>query len=242
MTEEYFVPPHIRTSEAFPELFDEEELETWLSDIENFDAAVLMGVPESEAELFAEESEQILGHESLGDADIYAYEDIGEKLGTSYSEIDHEGSPSRIGDIEWMNEYFGEDRDIAVISFDYNVRTGLEIDRRIDGQETHGQFASEFRETPDFSISNYVKGLFPWNRDLFEPWEISEEDLSYSMSEADDSNVVVFNARLSDDIDDYRGKMRSEAFRHGLASLPYGQKMKDIGKRGLSRVLGGFDY
>lgn len=242
MIEGLLTPPHVRNHEAYRERFDPAEAESFLDEIDGFDSAVVMGVPSFEAGDFADEVERALEEEAFNDADIYAYPDVGENLNRGYEEISYDRMGSRIADVEWTNEEFSEDEDIAVFSWDYNVRTGDEIDRRMEDHDSFGQFALDFEDFNNFNIKNYIKGLLPGFDSFWDEAEESGKSFSYEVPETSGSSVLVFNAAFSDDIDDYRGKMRSEALRHGLAKLPYGQRMKDLGKKGLDRVLGGFEY
>jgi hypothetical protein len=167
---------------------------------------------------------------------------VGENLDRGYEEISYERMGSRIADVEWMDEEFSGDEDIAVFSWDYNVRTGGGIDRRMEDHNTFGHFALDFEDFSDLNVKNYVKGFLPGFDSFLDKAEDPGKSFSYRVPEAADSNVVVFNMPFSDDIEDYRGKMRSEALRRNLAKLPYGQRMKDLGKKSLDRVLGGFEY
>ncbi|MFB6175242.1 MAG: hypothetical protein ABEJ87_04665 [Candidatus Nanohalobium sp.] len=188
-------------------------MERWISEeLEGFDDAVLMGVPGSEIEKYTDATSEILRDPALEKADIYSHEQEGNFLGLEYEEIEYEKSPSRIADVEWMREKFSSDEDIAVVSFDYNLRTGLEIDRRMEDHRTFGQFTPEFEDFQAFTLGNYVKSLLP------------------------------FTESFSDELEDYGEKLRSEVFRHSLSRLPYGQELKNLGKKGFDRVLGGFEY
>jgi len=87
-----------------------------------------------------------------------------------------------------------------------------------------------------------LKGLVPGFESFEDEVDDQEKSFSYTVPETGSSNAVVLNVPFSDSFSGYSGKMRSETLRYGLAVLPYGQKMKDIGKKGLDRVMDGFEY
>lgn len=243
MIEGLLTPPHVRNHENYSERTDLSEAEKWLTEeIEGFDNAVIMGVPGSENRIFTDFVEEVLTDEAFRDADIYAHDSVGSELDYfDVDAIDYERMPSRIADIEWIRDEIPEDEDVAVFSFDYNVRTGKEMDKRLE-HGTFSQFALDFHDFSDFNVPNYVRGLFP----VFESFEDEAQDpdrsFEYDTPDSGHSSAVVLNVPYRDDITAYDEKMKSETLRHGLALLPYGQRMKDTGKKGLKRVLDGFEY
>lgn len=243
MIEGLLSPPNVRTHKDYEDV-DLSDAKEWLrEDIEAFDNVVFMGVPGSEKKQFTETGQRILESELTEDAEVYAHEGVGEGLEEfDYEDISYSDSPSRIADIEWMNEEFSEDESVAVVSFDYNVRTGSELDGRMNSHDTFSQFALDFEDFQSFNITNYIKGFFPGTESFRDKVKDSEKGFDYETPDVDGEPVVVLNVAYSDSIDDYDEKMRSEALRDGLAKLPYGQEMKDLGKKGLDRVLGGFEY
>lgn len=244
MIEGLLSPPNVRNHENYGEETDLSEAENWIrNEVNGFNNVVMMGVPNSEQEKYTDFVEEALEDEAFHDAEVYAHSSMGEGLeGFDYSEISYDSMPSRIADIEWMKEEVSEGQNTAVFSFDYNVRTGSEIDSRIEEHSTSGQFTADFEDFNGFTVQNYLKGFLPGFQSFGEEVEDGEKAFSYQLPDSGDSNIVVFNIPFSDDIQDYDEKMRSEALRHGLALLPYGQRMKDLGKKGLDRVLGGFEY
>ncbi|PSH02543.1 MAG: hypothetical protein BRC26_00025 [Nanohaloarchaea archaeon QH_8_44_6] len=244
MIEGLLSPPHARIHEDYDSEIDLSSAEAWIRDeVGGFDSAVLMGVPGSEKDTFVDSVEELLTDEAFHGADIYAQDSIGEELDYFDTEsIEYDRKPSRISDIEWISENISEDDDIAVFSFDYNIRTGKELDRRLEDHETFGQFPLQFDDFNDFTVSNYLKGLVPGFESFEDEADDPEKSFSYNVPETGSSNAVVLNVPFSDSFSSYGGKMRSETLRYGLAMLPYGQRMKDIGKKGLDRVMDGFEY
>lgn len=244
MIEGLLTPPNVRNHNNYGEEADLSEAQNWIrNEVKEFDNVVLMGVPSSEQERYTDFVEEALEDETFQDAEIYAHSAVGEGLeGFDYNKIEYERIPSRIADIEWMKEEVSENEDTAVFSFDYNIRTGSEIDSKMKDHSTFGQFAADFEDFNDFTVQNYLKGFLPGFQSFEEEVKNQEKAFSYEIPDSKSSKVVVFNAPFSNDISDYDEKMRSEALRHGLALLPYGQKMKDIGKKGLNQVLGSFEY
>lgn len=243
MIEGLLTHPNVRTHENYDKA-NLEEARDWIrEDVEAFDNIVFMGVPSSEKQKFIETGKEILESDLIEESNVYAHESIGKGLeGFDYKKINYSKSPSRIADVNWMNEEFSGDESIAVVSFDYNVRTGSEIDQRMENHGTSGQFILDFDDFQDFTITNYVKNFFPETESFEDEVKDREKDFSYEIPNIDDEPVVVLNVPYSDNIEEYNPKIKSEALRDGLARLPYGQKMKDIGKKGLGRVLGSFEY
>lgn len=236
-------PPHVRNHESYEGEIDLSEAENWLrEDIGGFENAVIMGVPSSENSIFADFVGEVLMDEAFQDTDIYAHDSVGEELEYFNPDtIDYERMPSRIADIEWIRQEIPEDEDVAVLSFDYNVRTGKEMDNRLE-HDTFSQFALDFQDFNDFNVPNYVKGLLPGFESFEEESQDPGKSFGYTTPDTGDSNAVVLNVPYRDSISAYDDKMKSETLRHGLALLPYGQRMKDTGKRGLKQVLDSFEY
>lgn len=243
MIEELLTPPHTRNHEGYSKEAGLSDAENWLrEDIGGFENVVLMGVPGSENDIFSDSVEEALNDEAFQDADIYAHDSVGDELDCfDVDTIDYDRMPSRIADIEWIRDEIPENKDVAVFSFDYNVRTGREVDRRLE-QETFGQFALDFQDFNDFTVPNYVKGLLPGFQSFEEESRDPNKLFDYDTPNTGNSNAVVLNIPYRDDISAYDEKMKSETLRHGLAMLPYGQRMKDIGKKGLDRIFNGFEY
>ncbi|MFB6115436.1 MAG: hypothetical protein ABEK04_04015 [Candidatus Nanohalobium sp.] len=233
MIEGLLTPPNVRTHESYWEEMDFSKAREWYEDeIEGFDNVVLMGVPGEEVESYTDFASEALQSEAFSDADIYAHEEEGEALeGFDYEEISYESMPSRIGDVEWMNEVIPEDENVAVLSMDYNTRTGFEVDRRMESHDTFGQFALNFDDFNSFSTGRYLKNKLPLTETFQNETEDEGKSFEYDVPEVEGEAAVVLNVPFSTEIEDYDSKMRTEAFRHGLARLPYGQRMKDIGKR-----------
>jgi hypothetical protein len=243
MIEGLLSPPHVRNHESYEDETDLSEAEAWLrEEIGGFKNAVIMGVPSSENSIFADSVEEILMDETFQETDIYAHDSVGDELKYfSPDSIDYDRMPSRIADIEWIREEIPADEDVAVFSFDYNVRTGKEIDNRLE-QDTFGQFALDFQDFKDFSVPNYVRGLLPGFESFEEEAQDPGKSFGYTTRDTGGSNAVVLNVPYSDNVSAYDGKMKSETLRHGLALLPYGQRMKDTGKKGLKQVMDSFEY
>lgn len=242
MLEGLLTPPNVRTHKDYSEKFHADEVEDWINDdVEVFENLVLMGVPETELDQMIETADEVLGMEAFKDAEVHAHEEEGELLDAEYNEIDYDRSPSRIADIEWMRREMPSDEDVAVLSFDYNIRTGHELDRRMDDHSSFGQFALDFSDFMDFTTASYMLGLLPFNNSFGNESE-SEKSFEYELPELGESNIVVLNVPYSDDISDYEEKLKTEALRYGLARLPYGQRMKDYGKRAIEKVFGEFEY
>jgi len=237
MIEGLLSPPNVRNHDIYNEKMDFTEARKWYRDeIGSFDNVVLMGVPGEEVEDYTEIASGILETEVFEDADVYAHPEEGRGLEQfDYNEIGYNGLPSRIADIEWLNEEIPEDENVAVLSMDYNVRTGAEIDRRMENHDTFGQFSLDFEDFQEFSLRNHLKNKIPY-MDTFqhETWD-KEKEFEYSTPEIEEEPAVILNIPFSRNMEDYEDKLDTEVFRHTLASLPYGQEMKDIGKRVVNR-------
>lgn len=233
MIEGLLSPPNVRSHDNYNEQMDFTEARQWYRDeIGSFDNVVLMGVPEEEVEDYTEIASGILETEAFEDAEIYAHPEEGRGLEQfDHNEIRYDGLPSRIADIEWLSEEIPEDENVAVLSMDYNIRTGTEIDRRMENHDTFGQFALNFPEFQNFSLRNHIKGKIPYAETFkHETWD-KEKEFKYNTPQVENNPAVVLNIPFSNNIEAYDEKLDTEVFRHALATLPYGQEMKDIGKR-----------
>lgn len=237
MMEGLLTPPNVRTHEDYWEEMDFDKAEEWYQeDVGEFDNAVIMGVPGDEVGEYTGVVNEILKDDAFDETSVYAHEEEGEGLEDfEYEEISYDSMPSRIADIEWMNDKIPEDENVAVFSMEYNVRTGAEVDKSMENHDSFGQFALDFDDFNDFSVGNYLRGKLPFTDTFTSETEDSKKEFDYSTPEVDGEAAVVLNVPFSDDIEDHNSKMRSESFRHGLAKLPYGQKLKDIGKRVVNR-------
>jgi|APHM01.1.fsa_nt_gi hypothetical protein len=105
----------------------------------------------------------------------------------------------------------------------------------MESHDTFGQFALDFEEFKDFSVGEYLKGKVPFTKTFTSETEDERRNFEYNTPEVNGASAIVMNIPFSDEVRDYDEKIRTETFRHGLAKLPYGQRMKDLGKRVVNR-------